>query len=430
MVNKSNLSEEDVKERYITPAIREKGWNPTDYRMEYEYTDGRITVLKNGTKRGKRKKIDYLLNYRENVPIAIIEAKDLNHTYDHGMQQGIGYAEGLKDYEALEVPFVYASNGEAFLEHDMITGKERKIAMVDFPSKEELWNRYKQEKGLTDNQIKAIDEPYYTTRESKQPRYYQRIAINRTVDAIAKGQRRVMLVMATGTGKTYTAFQIVYRLLQAGIKKRVLYLADRNILVDQAMTDDFSPLLSKATKVQNGKMDSSYQIHFALYQQLAGREEDAGHEPYRQFSPDFFDLVVIDEAHRGSAKQDSQWRKILDYFDGPNVTHFGMTATPKNDKGASNIDYFGEPIYTYSLKQGIDDGFLAPYRVIRVNLDVDVNGFRPTKGETDANGQLIEDRKYTSKDFDRKMVITNRTEQVAKYVSDYLKRNQERFNTV
>lgn len=428
MVNKSNLSEEDVKERYITPAIREKGWKPTDYRMEYEYTDGRIAVLKNGTKRGQRKKIDYLLNYRENVPIAIIEAKDLNHTYSHGMQQGIGYAEGLKDYEALEVPFVYASNGEAFLEHDMITGKERKIAMVDFPSKEELWNRYKQEKGLTDNQIKAIDEPYYTTRESKQPRYYQRIAINRTVDAIAKGQRRVMLVMATGTGKTYTAFQIVYRLLQAGIKKRVLYLADRNILVDQAMTDDFSPLLSKATKVQNGKMDSSYQIHFALYQQLAGREEDARHEPYRQFSPDFFDLVVIDEAHRGSAKQDSQWRKILDYFDGPNVTHFGMTATPKNDKSASNIDYFGEPIYTYSLKQGIDDGFLAPYRVIRVNLDVDVNGFRPTKGETDANGQLIEDRKYTSKDFDRKMVITNRTEQVAKYVSDYLKRNQERFN--
>ncbi|MRG74653.1 EcoAI/FtnUII family type I restriction enzme subunit R [Limosilactobacillus reuteri] len=428
MVNKKELSEEDVKTRYITPAIEDKGWTPQDWRMEYEYTDGRITVVNNTTKRGERKKIDYLLNYHENVPLAIIEAKDLRHTYDHGMQQGIDYAEGLKHAKSLQVPFVYASNGEAFLEHDMLTGKERKLAMNEFPTKEELWERFKQEKGLTPNQIKVINEPYYSTRESRKPRYYQRIAINRSVNAITNGQRRVMLVMATGTGKTFTAFQIVYRLLQSGIKKRVLYLADRNILVDQAMTDDFSPLLSKATKVQGGKMDSSYQIHFALYQQLAGREEDAGHEPFRQFKPDFFDLVVIDEAHRGSAKKDSQWRKILDYFDGPNVTHFGMTATPKNEKGASNIDYFGEPIYTYSLKQGIDDGFLAPYRVIRVNFDVDINGFRPTKGEKDANGQVIEDRQYTSKDFDRTMIIADRTKKVAKYVSDYLKKNHERFN--
>lgn len=423
-----NLSEEDVKNRYITPAIQRVGWKSTDYRMEYPYTDGRITVINNYTKQNSRKKIDYLLNYRENYPLAIIEAKDLKHTYNHGIQQGIGYAEGLKHAKSLEVPFVYATNGRSFLEHDMLTGQERSLAMDEFPTKEAMWQRYKKEKGLSQEELQVVEEPYYSTREANQPRYYQRIAINRTVQAIASGRQRALLVMATGTGKTFTAFQIVYRLLQAGFKKRVLYLADRNILVDQAMTGDFSPLLGKATKVQKGKLDSSYQIHFALYQQLAGRDEDEGHEPFRQFKPDFFDLVVIDEAHRGSAKADSQWRKILNYFDGPNVTHFGMTATPKNEKGVSNIDYFGEPIYTYSLKQGIDDGFLAPYRVIRVNLDVDVTGYRPNKDERDANGELIEDREYTASDFDRKLVIDDRTKQVAHYVSGYLKQNEARLD--
>lgn len=425
---RSLLSEEDVKNRYITPAINKSGWQATDYLMEYAYTDGRINVIGNSVKKGKRKKIDYLLNYQPNVPIAIVEAKDLNHDYGHGMQQGIGYAQGLKVAKNLEVPFVYATNGEKFLEHDMITGKERTITMNEFPSKETLWNRLKLEKGLTEDQVKIINEPYYSSRDVFSPRYYQRIAINRTVEAIASGRRRVMLVMATGTGKTYTAFQIVYRLLKARIKKRVLYLADRNILVDQTMVGDFAPLLDKSTKVQGGQMDSSYQIHFALYQQLAGNDEDEGHEPFRQLKPDFFDMIVIDEAHRGSAKKNSQWRKILDYFDGPKVTHFGMTATPRNDKEASNVDYFGEPIYTYSLKQGIDDGFLAPYRVIRVNLDVDVNGFRPTKNEKDALGQTIEDRVYTTRDFDRNIVIDDRTKKVAKYVSDYLKRNHARFD--
>lgn len=423
-----NLSEEDVKNRYITPAIQQVGWKPTDYRMEYPYTDGRITVINNYTKQNSRKKIDYLLNYRENYPLAIIEAKDLKHTYNHGIQQGIGYAEGLKHAKSLEVPFVYATNGRSFLEHDMLTGQERSLAMNEFPTKEAMWQRYKKEKGLSQEELQVVEEPYYSTREANQPRYYQRIAINRTVEAIASGRQRALLVMATGTGKTFTAFQIVYRLLQAGFKKRVLYLADRNILVDQAMTGDFSPLLGKATKVQKGKLDSSYQIHFALYQQLAGRDEDEGHEPFRQFKPDFFDLVVIDEAHRGSAKADSQWRKILNYFDGPNVTHFGMTATPKNEKGVSNIDYFGEPIYAYSLKQGIDDGFLAPYRVIRVNLDVDVTGYRPHKGEHDANGELIVDREYTASDFDRTLVIDDRTKQVAHYVSEYLKQGKTRLD--
>ena len=425
MDNKMNLSEEDIKLRYITPAIFDKaGWKKTEAFMEYSYTDGQIKVINDVVKRGEQKRVDYLLMYKPNYPIAVVEAKDRKKhpSPGAGLQQGIGYAEDLK------VPFAYASNGDAFVEHDMITGKERTLSLDEFPTKEQLWERYKQEKDLTSEQIKSIETPFYSSRDAYPPRYYQRIAINQSVEAIANGRRRVMLVMATGTGKTYTAFQIVYRLLQAGIKHRVLYLADRNILVDQAMVNDFSPLMNKMTKVQNGKMDSSYPIQFALYQQLAGRDEDAGHEPFRQFKPDFFDLVVIDEAHRGSAKADSQWRKILDYFDGPNVTHFGMTATPKNEKGASNIDYFGEPIYTYSLKQGIEDGFLAPYKVVRVNLDIDVNGYRPTKGEIDKHGQLIQDKLYTSRDFDRTMIINQRTKQVAKYVSDYLKSNNARWD--
>lgn len=425
MDSKMTLSEEDIKNRYISPAIFDKaGWKRSDSLMEYSYTDGRINVVKDVVQRGDQKRVDYLLLYKPNYPIAIVEAKDRkkHSSPGAGLQQGMGYAQDLK------VPFAYSSNGDAFVEHDMITGKERTLSLEEFPTKEELWQRYRKEATLTPNQIKAIDTPFYSSRDALSPRYYQRIAINRAVEAIANDQRRLLLVMATGTGKTYTAFQIVYRLIKAGIKHRVLYLADRNILVDQAMSDDFRPLVGKMTKVQGGKMDSAYPIQFALYQQLAGRDEDVGHEPFRQFKPDFFDLVVIDEAHRGSAKADSQWRKILDYFDGPNVTHFGMTATPKRDKGASNIDYFGEPIYTYSLKQGIEDGFLAPYKVIRVNLDVDVNGFRPLKGETDKHGQVFDKKLYTSRDFDRSLIIDQRTKQVAKYVSDYMKKNNCRWD--
>lgn len=423
--NRMELSEEDIKNRYISPAIFEvAGWKKTDSRMEYSYTDGRIEVIDDIPKRKKRKAVDYLLFYRPNFPLAVIEAKDRKKHREAGagLQQGMGYARDL------DVPFAYSSNGDAFVEHDMITGKERTLGMLEFPKKEELWLRYKKESNMTESQEKIISEPYYSSRTSLEPRYYQRIAINKTVEAIANGKRRVLLVMATGTGKTFTAFQIVWRLLKSGMKKHILYLADRNILVDQTMSGDFGPLLDKESKVVGGKMDSSYPVLFALYQQLAGDDEDEGNEPFRQLSRDFFDLIIVDEAHRGSAKEDSRWRKILKYFDGPDVTQVGMTATPKNDKEASNIDYFGEPIYTYSLKQGIQDGFLAPYKVIRVNFDVDINGYRPSKGEKDAYGQEIEDRIYTSRDFDKTMVIKDRNKKVAQYLTNYLKEKNERFD--
>lgn len=422
---KMNLTEEDIKNRYISPAIFETaGWKKKDSLMEYYYTDGQINVVDDVAKRGNGKKVDYLLLYKPNYPIAVIEAKDRKkHALPSaGLQQGMGYARDL------QVPFAYSSNGDAFVEHDMLTGKERTLALDEFPTKEELWKRYIKEKKISDKEIKAINEPYYSSRDTYSPRYYQQNAINRVVEKIANGDRRILLVMATGTGKTYTAFQIVYRLLKAGIKHRVLYLADRNILVDQARLNDFSPLSDKITKVQDGHMDSAYPIQFALYQQLAGRDEDVSHEPFRQLKPDFFDLVVIDEAHRGSAKADSQWRKILDYFDGPNVTHLGMTATPKNDKEASNIQYFGDPVYTYSLKQGIEDGFLAPYKVIRVNFNVDINGFRPFKGERDKHGREFDKKLYTTRDFDKSLVIDERTEMVAKYVSKYMKENDRRWD--
>ena len=422
---KINLTEEDIKNRYISPAIFETaGWKKQDSLMEYYYTDGQINVVDDVAKRGNGKKVDYLLLYKPNYPIAVIEAKDRKkHALPSaGLQQGMGYARDL------QVPFAYSSNGDAFVEHDMLTGKERTLALDEFPTKEELWKRYVKEKELSDREIKAINEPYYSSRDTYSPRYYQQNAINRVIEKIANGDRRALLVMATGTGKTYTAFQIVYRLLKAGIKHRVLYLADRNILVDQARLNDFSPLSDKITKVQDGHMDSAYPIQFALYQQLAGKDEDVGHEPFRQLKPDFFDLVVIDEAHRGSAKANSQWRKILDYFDGPNVTHLGMTAIPKNDKEASNIQYFGDPVYTYSLKQGIEDGFLAPYKVIRVNFNVDINGFRPLKDERDKHGREFDKKLYTTRDFDKSLVIDERTEMVAKYVSKYMKENDRRWD--
>ncbi|UQF71801.1 DEAD/DEAH box helicase family protein [Vagococcus lutrae] len=419
MIPKHKMTEEDIKYRYITPAI-EKNWSKNDILLEKYFTDGRIVVRGNKTQRKEGKKADYLLYYKSNYPLAVVEAKDNKHSPDAGLQQAIDYAE------ILNIPFAYSSNGDCFIEHDMLTGKEREFSLDEFPSKEELWTRLNKAEDYSDEQLAVINEPYYYERGYYAPRYYQQIAVNKTVEAIAKGQNRVLLVMATGTGKTSVAFQLVYRLMKAGLKKRVLYLADRNILIDQAMMKDFSPLSEDSTKVVNREMDSSYKLHFALYQQLAGEVE--GKEPFRQFQPDFFDLVIVDEAHRGSAKEESAWRKVLDYFNGPDTTHVGLTATPKHDKEASNIDYFGEPVYTYSLKQGIDDGFLAPYRVIRVGLDVDLEGYRPEYGKLDANGEPIPDREYNVKDFDRTLIIDDRMKKVAKYISDYLKQEDARYD--
>ncbi|WP_289130587.1 EcoAI/FtnUII family type I restriction enzme subunit R [uncultured Clostridium sp.] len=418
--NKKNLSEEDIKMKFITPAIEKAGWNvKSQVRAEYSFTDGRIIVRGNLTARGKRKRADYLLFYKPNLPIAIIEAKDNKNSVGSGMQQGIEYAE------ILDVPFVYSSNGDGFLEHDRTTGTERELSMDDFPSSEELWKRYKNTKDLTEIEEEIITEPYYFTPGDKQPRYYQRNAINRTIEAIAKGQNRILLVMATGTGKTYTAFQIIWRLWKSGRAKKILFLADRNILVDQTRQNDFRPFDKVMTKVENRKMDSSYEVYLALYQQLSGSDDI---EIFKQFSPDFFDLIVVDECHRSSAKDGSRWRRILEYFN--NAIQIGLTATPKETKDVSSISYFGEPIYTYSLKQGIEDGFLAPYKVIRIGLDKDLEGYRPTKGKTDIYGEVIEDREYNVKDYDRKLIIDDRTKTVAKKVTEYLKKTDRFAKTI
>jgi type I restriction enzyme R subunit len=326
------------------------------------------------------------------------------------MQQAIEYAE------ILDIPFVYSSNGDAFLEHDMQSGTEREIALANFPTPEELWARYTGERHFTPEQEKLITEPYYFHVGDKTPRYYQRVAINRAIEAVARGQKRILLVMATGTGKTYTAFQIIHRLWKAGAKKKILFLADRNILVDQTMQQDFKPFKKIMTKISGKKLDSSYELFLSLYQQLAGDENE---EPFREFTPDFFDLIVVDECHKGSAREDSRWRKILEYFSG--ATHIGMTATPKETKEVSSSDYFGDPIYSYSLKQGIDDGFLAPYKVVRVGLDKDLEGWRPPAGKVDIYGNEIEDREYNSKDYDRNLIIDDRTKTVAKRISDFLR---------
>ena len=418
--NKKNLSEEDIKMKFITPAIEKAGWNiKSQVRAEYSFTDGRIIVRGNLTARGKRKRADYLLFYKPNLPMAIIEAKDNKNSVGSGMQQAIEYAE------ILDVPFVYSSNGDGFLEHDMTTGTERELSMDEFPSSEELWKRYKSTKDLTETEEEIITEPYYFMPGDKQPRYYQRNAINRTIEAIAKGQDRILLVMATGTGKTYTAFQIIWRLWKSGRSKKILFLADRNILVDQTRQNDFRPFDKVMTKVENRKMDSSYEVYLALYQQLSGNDDL---EIFRQFSPDFFDLIVVDECHRSSAKDGSRWRGILEYFN--NAVQIGLTATPKETKDISSISYFGEPIYTYSLKQGIEDGFLAPYKVIRIGLDKDLEGYRPTKGKTDMYGEVIEDREYNIKDFDRKLIIDDRTKKVAQKVTEYLKKTDRFAKTI
>lgn len=418
--NKKNLSEEDIKMKFITPAIEKAGWNiKSQVRAEYSFTDGRIIVRGNLTARGKRKRADYLLFYKPNLPIAIIEAKDNKNSVGSGMQQGIEYAE------ILDVPFVYSSNGDGFLEHDRTTGAERELSMDEFPSSEELWKRYKNTKDLTETEEEIITEPYYFMSGDKQPRYYQRNAINRTIEAIAKGQNRILLVMATGTGKTYTAFQIIWRLWKSGRAKKILFLADRNILVDQTRQNDFRPFDKVMTKVENRKMDSSYEVYLALYQQLSGSDDI---EIFKQFSPNFFDLIVVDECHRSSAKDGSRWRGILEYFN--NSVQIGLTATPKETKDVSSISYFGEPIYTYSLKQGIEDGFLAPYKVIRIGIDKDLEGYRPTKGKIDVYGEVIEDREYNIKDYDRKLIIDDRTQTVAKKVTEYLKKTDRFAKTI
>lgn len=422
LVNKKDLSERDICSKYITPSLINAGWNlERQIREEVTFTDGRIIVRKKLVTRGERKRADYILYYKPNLPLAIIEAKDNKHPVGAGMQQALNYAE------ILDIPFVYSSNGDAFLEHDRTVTqgiKEREMPLNQFPSPEELWNRYKKAKGINEREEAIITQEYFYEQDGKTPRYYQRIAINRTVEAIAKGQKRILLVMATGTGKTYTAFQIIYRLWKSKAKKRILFLADRNILVDQAMANDFRHFGDKMTKITDRKIDKAHEIYLALYQGISGAEEFKN--VYKQFSPDFFDLVIIDECHRGSAKEDSAWREILEYFHP--ATQIGLTATPKETRDVSNIEYFGEPIYTYSLKQGIEDGFLAPYKVIRVLLDKDVEGYRPEKGKRDKYGFEIEDREYNIKDYDKKLVLEKRTEIVAKKVSDYLKKNNSRFD--
>ncbi len=418
-MGKSHLSEEDIKLRYITPAIQNAGWDNKQIRMEYAFTAGRIILRGNITARGRKKSADYLLSYKNNFPLAIVEAKDNTKPVGAGLQQAIDYAK------ALDVPYVYASNGDGFVEQNLIKGEVKELKLEEFPSPEALYQRYRLDKGIDEAEEKVMLEPYYYIPNYKTPRYYQRVAINRAVDAVAKGQNRVLVVSATGTGKTYMTFQMIYRLWKSGLKKKILFLADRNVLIDQTMTGDFKPFSGKMTKVQNRNLDSSYEIYLALYQQLVG---DGGEEAYRQFQPNFFDLIVIDECHRGSAKEESAWRKVLDYF--TEATHIGCTATPIETKEASSFTYFGEPIYEYSLKQGIDDGFLAPYKVIRIGLDKDLEGYRPEAGKVDKHGYEIEDREYNVKDFDRSIVIDDRTRVVASKISELLKKTDRFSKTI
>lgn len=418
-VNKKELSERDICSKFITPAIKRANWEEKQIREEVNLTRGRIIVKGSSASRGKPKRADYILSYKPNLPLAVVEAKRNIYTVGEGMQQALMYAE------MLDIPFAFSSNGDAFLLHDRTgtLGKvEEEISLDKFPSPEFLWRKYCEWKGLDEDRQRIVTQDYFSDRQ-KPLRYYQRIAINRTIEAIAKGQDRILLVMATGTGKTLTAFQIIWRLWKAGVKKRILFLADRNILVDQTKINDFKHFGKAMTKIKNREAEKSYEIYLSLYQAVSGTEEEKN--IYKQFSPDFFDLVIVDECHRGSAAEDSAWREILEYFS--SATQIGLTATPKETKDVSNIHYFGEPIYTYSLKQGIEDGFLAPYRVIRIDLDKDLAGWRPEKGKTDKYGRTIEDRIYNQKDFDRDLVLEKRTELVAKKVSEFLKAN-DRFD--
>ena len=423
---KWQMSEEDIKLHYITPAITAK-WDLDRITMETKITDGRINLRGNLVAREKPKRADYILYINANNPIAVVEAMDHNHTVSHGLQQAMDYAQ------MLDVPFAYSSNGDGFCEHDFLTGQERQLALDEFPSPEELIARFKQGanegSGLSDAEQAMIRQPYYSGMNVYPPRYYQRIAINRTLDAFARCQNRILLVMATGTGKTYTAFQIVYRLLKSGVKHKILYLADRNILVDQSIQQDFAPLEKVIHKINIAKDDrttiTSHEVYFSLYQQLVG-DDDREHFS-ELFSPDFFDLIIVDECHRGSAKEESRWRRILEYFS--SATQIGMTATPKETKYISNINYFGEPVYTYSLKRGIEDGFLAPFRVIGITTDIG-EGWRPRRGQRDVNVVEIPDRVYTNSDYDYNIILEDRINQVAAEITAYLKRTDRMQKTI
>ncbi len=420
-INKKALTERDICTKYITPAIVSVGWDlKKQIREGVYFTNGRIIVKGDKISRGERKFADYILYYKPNLPVAIIEAKDNNHSIGAGLQQALEYGS------ILDIPFIFSSNGDGFIMHDrsgMADMIEKEISLDNFPNPDNLWDAYKKGRGIADEQEKIITEAYYLTSPTKKPRYYQEIAINRAVEAIAQGKRRILIVMATGTGKTFVASQIVYRLWKAKVKKRILYLSDRKILVNQPMNNDFKVFKGAMTKVTNRKVDHSFEIYMALYQGLSGEED--WKNIYKQFSKDFFDLVIVDECHRGSAAIDSAWREILEYFS--NATQIGMTATPKETKEISNIDYFGEPIYVYSLKQGIEDGFLAPYKVIRISIDKDVEGWRPNKGELDKYGEEIPDRIYNMKDFDRELVIDERTLLVAQKITEFLKNSDDRY---
>jgi type I restriction enzyme R subunit len=442
-VNKKDLSERDICSKFIGPAVKRAGWDGMmQIREEVAFTKGRIIVRGKLVTRGKAKRADYILYYKPNIPIAIVEAKDNNHSVGDGMQQALDYAT------TLNIPFVFSSNGDGFVFHDR-TGtsseKEASLTLDEFPSPRELWAKYRAWKGLSPDEEEIILQDYFEDGSGKGPRYYQSNAINAAIEAIAKGQNRVLLVMATGTGKTYTAFQIIWRLWKSGRKKRILFLADRNVLVDQTMVNDFRPFGAAMAKLSTGaktieredgsevelttavdkkrRIDTAYEVYLGLYQAITGPEDRQ--KLFREFSPGFFDLIVIDECHRGSAADDAAWREILEYFSG--ATQIGLTATPKETKYVSNIHYFGKPVYTYSLKQGIEDGFLAPYKVIKVHIDVDVEGYRPERGDTDRDGNEIEDRLYNTKDFDRTLVIDDRTKLVAMKVSDFLKESGDRF---
>jgi type I restriction enzyme R subunit len=415
-MDKKSLSERDICTKFITPSLVAAGWDvDSQVREEVSFTDGRIYVRGKIHTRGKQKRADYILYYKPNIPIAVIEAKDNNHTVKAGIQQALGYAQ------TLDIPFAFSSNGDGFLFHDksVSTGvMETELSLTGFPSPQQLWEKYKALKGITEKTEAIVSQDYFTDGSNRSPRYYQQIAINRTVEAIARneGNNRHLLVMATGTGKTYTAFQIIYRLWKSGLKKRILYLADRTALIDQTVRGDFRHFKEAMTVIKNKQIDTAYNIYLALYQGLSdNRNEDA----YKQFSPEFFDLVIVDECHRGSAREDSKWREILDYFKG--ATHIGLTATPKETKEVSSTEYFGDPIYTYSLKQGIDDGFLAPYKVIKVTLDIDAEGWRPPKGFKDKEGKLVEDRLYNRTDFDRLLVVEERRKVVAQKITEFLK---------
>lgn len=422
ILSKKEMSEEDIKLQYITPAIASK-WNRGKITMETQVTDGKINLKGNFVSREKPKRADYILYLNANNPIAIIEAKDNKHSISHGLKQAMTYAQ------MLDLPFAYSSNGDGFAEHDFLTGKERQFGLDEFPTEAELVVRFKHESGMTPAQEMVIEQPYYSSQNTYPPRYYQRIAINRTVDAIARGQNRLLLVMATGTGKTYTAFQIVYRMLQSGLKRKILYLADRNILVDQSIQQDFAPLEKVIHKINVAKDDkstiTSHEVYFSLYQQLVG-DDDKEHFS-ELFTPDFFDLIIVDECHRGSAKEESRWRRILEYFN--SATQIGMTATPKETKYISNLSYFGEPIYMYSLKEGIEDGFLAPFKVINIMTDIG-DGWRPRKGQRDIYGNEIEDRIYTNSDYDYNIIIENRIHQVASEITRYLKSTDRMAKTI